>query len=300
MRYLLLLEPAEVEARLALVGPNLITREGHPSIVQELWARAKNPLNALLLSLAVIFYFLGDVRAAVVISVIVLLAIVTAFIQEHHSNNAAAELRAMVKITASVKRRGAGRAAGEDQSNGFIDIPMEPLVPGDIVRLTAGDMIPTDLRLLSAKDLFINQSALPGEAMPSEKFAVTLDGGVADPFDLPNLCFMGGSVLRGFGTGVIVHTGAKTYFGQLADQIAGRRELTSFDKGVNRFIWLMIRFMLVMVPGVFLIDGLTKGNWLEALIFAVAVAGRLDAGNAADDRDCKSRQGARSLCRKSA
>jgi Mg2+-importing ATPase len=92
-------------------------------------------------------------------------------------------------------------------------------------------------------------------------------------------------------TGVIVHTGAKTYFGQLADQIAGRRELTSFDKGVNRFIWLMIRFMLVMVPGVFLINGLTKGNWLEALLFAVAVAGRLDAGNAAHDRDCKSRQG---------
>jgi len=92
-------------------------------------------------------------------------------------------------------------------------------------------------------------------------------------------------------TGVIVHTGAKTYFGQLADQIAGRRELTSFDKGVNRFIWLMIRFMHVMVPGVFLINGLTKGNWLEALLFAVAVAGRLDAGNAAHDRDCKSRQG---------
>ena len=149
---------------------------------------------------------------------------------------------------------------------------MEQLVPGDIVRLSAGDMIPADLRLLSAKDLFINQSALTGEAMPSEKSAVTSDGEVADPFDLPNLCFMGGSVVSGFGTGVIVHTGAKTYFGQLADQIAGRRELTSFDKGVNRFTWLMIRFMLVMVPAVFLINGLTKGDWLEALFFAVAVA----------------------------
>ena len=225
-------------------------------------------MNALLLGLAVISYFLGDFRAAVVISVIVLLTVVTAFIQEHRSNDAAAKLRAMVKMVASVKRRG----TGEDQSNGFIDIPMEQLVPGDIVRLSAGDMIPADLRLLSAKDLFINQSALTGEAMPSEKSAEASDGSVVDPFDLPNFCFMGGSVASGFGTGVIVHTGPKTYFGQLADQIAGRRELTSFDKGVNRFTWLMIRFMLVMVPSVFLINGLTKGNWLEALLFGVAVA----------------------------
>ena len=92
--------------------------------------------------------------------------------------------------------------------------------------------------------------------MPSEKSAEASDGSVADPFDLPNLCFMGGSVVSGFGTGVIVHTGPKTYFGQLADRIAGWRELTSFDKGVNRFTWLMIRFMVVMVSVVFLIDGL--------------------------------------------
>ena len=266
------LEPAEAKARLASIGPNLITREGRPSVLQELWGRAKNPLNALLLSLATVSYFLGDIRSSVVIVIMVVLAITTAFIQEHRSNEAASKLRAMVKMAASVKRRGAGQAAGDDQANGFTDIPMEQLVPGDIVRLSAGDMIPADLRLLSAKDLFINQSALTGEAMPAEKSAEASDGSVADPFDLPNLCFMGGSVVSGFGTGVIVHTGSKTYFGQLADQIAGRRELTSFDKGVNRFTWLMIRFILVMVPSVFLINGLTKGNWLEALLFAVAVA----------------------------
>src|SRR5664280_3785225 len=99
-------------------------------------------------------------------------------------------------------------------------------------------MIPADLRLLSAKDLFINQSAFTVEAMPSEKSALSSDATVADPFNLPNLCFMGGSVVSGFATGVIVHTGAKTYFGQLADSIAGSRELTSFDKGINRFTWL--------------------------------------------------------------
>ena len=266
------LEPAEAAARLAWLGPNLIAREGRPTLLRELWGRAKNPLNALLISLAVISYFLGDFRATVVISVIVLLAVLTAFIQEHRSNDAAAKLRAMVKTVASVKRRGVGQAAGEDQFNGFIDIPMEQLVPGDIVHLSAGDMIPADLQLLTAKDLFVNQSALTGEAMPSEKSAEASDGSVADPFDLPNLCFMGGSVVSGFGTGVIVHTGPKTYFGQLADRIAGWRELTSFDKGVNRFTWLMIRFMLVMVPSVLLINGLTKGDWLEALFFGVAIA----------------------------
>ena len=237
-----------------------------------MWGRAKNPLNALLLSLAVISYFLGDIRAAIVIAIMVVLAITTAFIQEHRSNDAAAKLRAMVKTTAGVKRRGAAVRAGEDQSHGFAEIPIERLVPGDVVRLSAGDMIPADLRLISAKDLFINQSALTGEAMPSEKSASPCTGEILDPFDLPNLCFMGGSVVSGFGTGVIVHTGAKTYFGQLADKIAGQRELTSFDKGVNRFTWLMIRFILVMVPLVLLINGLTKGNWLEALLFAVAVA----------------------------
>ncbi|WP_245276335.1 magnesium-translocating P-type ATPase [Methylocapsa aurea] len=266
------LDAAEAKARLALVGPNIIAKEGRPSVVKEIWGCAKSPLNALLLSLAVVSYFLGDFRAAVVIAIMVVLAVTTAFIQEHRSNNAAAKLRAMVKTTASVKRRGAAIPAGEDLSQGFSEIAMDRLVPGDIVRLSAGDMIPADLRLLSAKDLFINQAALTGEAMPSEKSTAFHVGEIDDPFDLPNLCFMGGSVVSGFGTGVIAHTGAKTYFGQLADKIAGQREETSFDKGINRFTWLMIRFMLVMVPAVFLINGFMKGDWLEALLFAVAVA----------------------------
>lgn len=266
------LHPEEAKARLALHGHNLITKEGRPGILREIWGRAKNPLNALLLTLATISYFLGDIRAAIVITIMVILAITTAFIQEHRSNDAAAKLRAMVKTTASVKRKGAALSSDADQSHGFCDIAMEELVPGDVVRLSAGDMIPADLRLLTAKDLFINQSALTGEAMPAEKTAAAYTGENGDPFELPNLCFMGGSVVSGFGTGTIVHTGAKTYFGQLADKIAGEREETSFDKGVNRFTWLMIRFMLVMVPAVFLINGLTKGDWLEALLFAVAVA----------------------------
>ena len=265
------LEAVEAEGRLASSGPNLIAKEDRPNVAKELWGRAKNPLNALLLSLAAVSYFLGDFRAAIVILIMVVLAITTAFVQEHRSNDAAAKLRAMVKTTASVKRRGAA-VATDDQSQGFVEIALDQLVPGDLVRLSAGDMIPADLRLISAKDLFVNQAALTGEAMPSEKSALPVIGETADPFDLSNLCFMGASVVSGYGVGVIVHTGAKTYFGQLADQIAGQRELTSFDEGINRFTWLMIRFIMVMVPAVFLINGFTKGDWLEALLFAVAVA----------------------------
>jgi Mg2+-importing ATPase len=267
------LEAAEVKARLASGGPNLIAKEGRPSVVEELWGRARNPLNALLLSLAAVSYFLGDFRASIVILIMVVLAIATAFIQEHRSNDAAAKLRAMVKTTASVKRRGgAAVPATEDQSQGFAEIAIDQLVPGDIVRLSAGDMIPADIRLISATDLFVNQAALTGEAMPAEKSALPPNGEIADPFDLPNLCFMGAAVVSGFGVGVVAHTGAKTYFGQLADQIAGQREQTSFDKGINRFTWLMIRFIMVLAPAVFLINGFTKGDWLEALLFAVAVA----------------------------
>jgi Mg2+-importing ATPase len=133
-------------------------------------------------------------------------------------------------------------------------------------------MIPADLRLLEAKDLFINQSALTGEAMPAEKHADASRVDCASPFDLPNLCFMGANVVSGYGEGVLLRTGRGTFFGELAEQIAGRHVPTAFDHGINRFTWLMIRFIIVMVPSVFLINGLTKGDWLEALLFAVAVA----------------------------
>jgi P-type Mg2+ transporter len=252
--------------RLKTYGLNLITREQKPSIGQEIWNRAKNPLNGLLLTLALVSYFVGDVRAAVVIGLMVVLAIATAFIQEHRSNEAAAQLRAMVKTTASVRRPDKGAKID------FVEIPIERLVPGDVVRLSAGDMIPADLRLLEAKDLFVNQSALTGEAMPAEKFAHACEQRPNDPFDLSNICFMGANVVSGYGTGIVVRTGAHTFFGQLADEIAGRRVPTAFDQGINRFTLLMIRFIVVMGPLVFLINGFTKHDWLEALLFAVAVA----------------------------
>ncbi|MGJ0393528.1 MAG: magnesium-translocating P-type ATPase [Methylocystis sp.] len=260
------LSQIEADARLEKFGPNRVAREAKTGILQELWGRARNPLNALLLTLAGVSYFLGDIRAAVVIASMVALAITTAFVQEHKSNRAAARLRAMVHTTASVRRN------SNDPGEPFQEIPIEQLAPGDVVRFSAGDIIPADLRLLEAKDLFLNESALTGEAMPAEKYAHANDSECDDPLDLPNLCFMGANVVSGYGTGVILRTGGKTFFGQLAEEIAGRRVPTAFDKGVNKYTWLMIRFILVMVPTVFLINGLTKHDWLEALLFAVAVA----------------------------
>jgi len=262
------LDPAQARARLAATGPNVIVRNGAPSVFEEFWARARNPLNALLLSLAVASYVLGDLRSAVVISVIVALAIGMAFIQEHRSNAAAAKLRAMVKLSALVRRS----AADADGGPQMLELPSESLVPGDIVRLSAGDMTPADLRLLATKDLHLDQSTLTGEAMPCEKRAGPCREAPASPFDAPNLALMGASVVSGFGVGVVLRTGANTYFGRLADQLVHRGRRTSFDEGVNRFALLMIRFMLVLAPVVFLVNGATKGDWWQALLFALAVA----------------------------
>ena len=260
------LSRSEAQARIALFGPNRVSKERKSSILEELWGRLRNPLNALLLTLAAVSWFLGDMRAAAVILTMVVLAVATAFVQEHRSNEAAARLRAMVHTRASVRRTPA------PQGDPFEEVTLDSLAPGDVVRLSAGDMIPADLRLVEAKDLFINQSALTGEAMPTEKYAQAGEKPCNDPFDLSNLCFMGANVVSGYGTGVILRTGASTFFGQLAHELAGKEAPTAFDRGIDRFAWLMIRFILVMAPAVFLINGFTKGDWLEALLFAVAVA----------------------------
>ena len=257
---------AEAQERLKNFGPNLLNQEQQTTIAGELWGRLYNPLNALLLTLTATSYFLGDLRAAIVILAMVILAVVTAFIQEHRSNQAAARLRAMVHTRASVRRTPS--PPGEP----FVEVTLESLVPGDVVRLSAGDMIPADLRLLEAKDLFINQSALTGESMPSEKFAHATPEASSDIMELPNLCFMGANVVSGYATGVILRTGPATFFGQLAKDLAGKQPQTAFDRGIAKFAWLMIRFILIMAPTVFLINGLTKHDWLEALLFAVAVA----------------------------
>ena len=255
------LSTQEADTRAEQVGLNEIAREKPKSLLMRLVDNVKNPLVILLASLGVVSYLTGDLRATIVIFVMVLLGIVLRFFQELRADTAAEKLKAMVSTTATVLRD------GKD-----IDLSLRMLVPGDIIRLGAGDMVPADVRVLTAKDLFLNQAALTGESMPVERNAAPASGEIRNPLELPNICFLGSDVESGTATAVVIHTGDKTYFGSLAASIVGEREVTSFDKGINKFTWLMIRFIMVMVPAVFLLNGLSKHNWLEAFMFALAVA----------------------------
>jgi len=255
------LSQAEVERRLEQFGPNDIAREKRRTWLMRLWDNIKNPLVILLVILGAISYLTGDMRATIVILTMVILGIVLRYVQESRADNAAEELKAMVRTTATVIREGQRK-----------EILLKELVPGDIVTLSAGDMIPADVRLLSAKDLFLNQATLTGESLPVEKTVPVVGEAIQNPLEMTNICFLGSNIESGTGTAVVVQTGSGTYFGSLANSIVGQRVLTSFDKGVNQFTWLMISFIAIMVPLVFLFNGLSKHNWLEAFLFALAVA----------------------------
>ena len=255
------LSQTEVEARLKQYGPNEVAREKRRTWLMRLWDNIKNPLVILLVILGAISYLTGDMRATIVILTMVILGIVLRYVQESRADNAAEQLKAMVRTTATVIRAGQRK-----------EISLKELVPGDIVTLSAGDMIPADVRLLSAKDLFINQATLTGESLPVEKTVPVVSELMQNPLEMTNICFLGSNIESGTGTAVVVQTGSGTYFGSLANSIVGQRVLTSFDKGVNQFTWLMISFIAIMVPLVFLFNGLSKHNWLEAFLFALAVA----------------------------
>jgi Mg2+-importing ATPase len=255
------LSASEAESRLKTFGTNEIAREKHQSVLMRLLDNLKNPLVLLLSALGVLSFLTGDQRATVVIFVMVILGVALRFFQEMRADHAAEKLQAMVSNTATVVR-------GEKDE----EEPLKLLVPGDIIRLAAGDMVPADVRVLSAKDLFLNQVALTGEALPVEKHTDPPPAEVQNPLELPNICFLGSNIESGSATAVVLHTGAKTYFGSMADRIMAPRQATSFDLGINKFTWLMIRFMAVMVPAVFLINGFSKHNWLDAFLFAMAVA----------------------------
>ena len=251
----------EVIARRKQYGANEVAHEQQLSPLARLWDNVKNPLVILLLLLALVSYITGDMRATVVMVLMVILGVVLRYVQELRADHSAEQLRAMVKTTATVVRGGIR-----------FEAPLSQLVPGDIVLLSAGDMAPADIRVLTAKDLFLNQAALTGESMPVEKTAAPCPTTVHNPLEMPNICFLGSNVESGTAMALVVQTGRNTYFGSLASSIVGQRTLTSFDKGINGFTWLMIGFMLIMVPAVFLINGLTKGDWVQAFLFGLAVA----------------------------
>lgn len=242
-------------------GPNTVAAGGRHSVVRDLLERCRNPLVIQLLVIAVVCYLTHDIPSTVIVGGMVFLSVVLSYIQETRSSRAVDKLQKLVKTTVTVVRD--GREA---------EVPLEDIVPGDLVVLAAGSLIPADLRVLSAKDFFVTQSALTGESMPVEKNADASQPAGRAPFEFTNACFMGSNVLSGSARGVVVATGSRTYFGALAEKLGRKRELTSFDQGIKGFTWLMIRFMLVMVSATFLIVGLRHHQWIEALLFGLSVA----------------------------
>jgi len=255
------LSQQQAEQRLEEYGRNVVVQKKRRTWLGLLGRAAVNPLVILLLFLATVAFLTGDFRAGTVMSAMVALGVALRFIQETKADAAAAKLKAMISVTATAVRDGQAR-----------EVPLTELVPGDVVKLSAGDMIPADVRILSCKDLFVIQASLTGESLPIEKVDAQANGNNRSPLELNNICFLGTSVESGTATALAITTGLNTYLGTMSKALVGQQVQTSFDKGINKFTWLMIRFILVMTPLVFLINGLTKGKWEEAFFFALAVA----------------------------
>ncbi len=264
----------DVERRRDEFGENIVVHEQKKSIIVLLCNAFINPFIGVLTVLVIISLILDvltadpgskDWTGPIIISVMVVASTILRFWQEWKAGEATEGLMKMVKNTCTVKRA---------EESTYQEIDICELVPGDMVYLSAGDMVPADIRIVENKDLFVSQAALSGESEPVEKRAgkTSVDKKEANVVDLDNICYMGTTVVSGSAMGVVIAIGNKTYLGAIAKNITGTRAKTAFDKGVTKVSMLLIRFMLIMVPFVFFVNGFTKGEWLEAFIFAVSVA----------------------------
>lgn len=271
------LEPGKVEENRSEYGSNKVTREKKKTLPQRLAGAFINPFTAILFCLALVSSFTDmifphfslfgcvpkdfDCLTVVIILTMVFLSGTLRFVQESRSGNAAEKLLAMITTTCTVTRKGREMA----------EIPLDEVVVGDIVHLSAGDMLPADVRILDAKDLFVSQASLTGESEPIEKIPMVNETRDAIT-DYTNIAFMGSNVLSGSASAVVVTVGDHTLFGSMASEVAHEAVETSFSKGVNAVSWVLIRFMLVMVPLVFVANGITKGDWLSAFLFGISIA----------------------------
>ena len=256
----------------ALFGRNELARKKADSILKRLFKAFINPFTVVLIVLAVISFITDyvivepedrDLTAVLIVGIMVFISGTLRFVQEVRSGNAAERLQAMVKTTIAVLRDGESR-----------ERPISELVVGDVIRLAAGDMIPADVRIVETKDLFVSQSSLTGESEPMEKWTAAQPQTGGNPLECNNLAFMGSTVVSGSALALVIAVGKDTLFGALARRVAETRVRTNFEKGVNAVSWVLIRFMVGMVPVVLFLNGFTK-----------------DPGNAAHDRVRQPRQG---------
>lgn len=252
-------------------GRNEISHEKPKPLYKSLADAFINPFTIVLFILAIVSLITDVILASpgekkfvtvIIICTMVLISGFLRFIQETRSNNSAEKLKAMVHTTVAVGRENEGKK----------EIPLADLVPGDIIYLAAGDMIPADVRIIVCKDLFISQSALTGESEPLEKYAGVLKKDNNNPLELSNLAFMGSNVISGSAVCIVLATGDFTCFGSMAKEITGKRTITNFEKSVNSVSWVLIRFIMCMIPVVLFVNGFTKGDWFQAFLFALSVA----------------------------
>ncbi len=203
------LTTVEAAARLAKYGPNVLAKDQRAGLGKLLWHAVINPLVILLAVLATISFATGDARAGIMMSLMILLGVGLKLIQEARADSAAAKLKAMISVTATVVRDGAAQ-----------EIALSLLVPGDVVKLSAGDMIPGDLRIVEAKDLFVTQGSLTGESLPVEKFEIEKNAATSAPLELTSIAYLGTSVESGSATAVVIATGAQSYLGGMAETLS--------------------------------------------------------------------------------
>lgn len=244
------LSEAEAQKRLTEYGFNEAAKKQKRTLVFQFIIKFFHPLVVLLVVIAAVTFWTGDAVSGSIIGLMAIMSVVLGFFQEYRAGKEAERLSEMVRATATVYRNGKSK-----------EIPIKQIVPGDIVDLFAGDMIPADIRIIQAKDLFINQAALTGESMPAEKTPA-----------VDSVAFMGSSVVSGTAIGVVIKTGLATEFGEISKRLSSINQPSSFDKGINKFVWLMIRAMILLVMTICAINYFTKGNFTEALLFSLAVA----------------------------
>lgn len=257
------LDSAEAEKRRKQYGPNEIESRKKKSFIRDILERLASPLIILLLVVATFSFFFGEKTSAIVVICMAVLSVGLSYFQENTANKNAERLRAMVKVTTTVWRDGKE-----------MEVPLSQAVPGDLVELTAGKMVPADLRIISSKDLFVNQSALNGESFPIEKWPEkkAFIKEFATPFDLDTIICMGASIVSGSGRGVVIATGLQTQFGQLARELIVEDDDTSFEIGVRKYTWLMIKFIIILAGLIFIVNGVFKQDWIDSLLFSLAVA----------------------------
>lgn len=280
------LTESQVSAKHIQYGFNQIGAQEKLTWYKHLWLCYKNPFNLLLTVLDLFYLITNDIRGIIVLTLMIVISTVLRFVQELRSNKAADKLKEMVSTTATVLRiededEDETIAMYERQVNANlyyagsnrVEVPIKELVPGDIVLLSAGDLIPADIRIFRAKDMFVSQASLTGESLPVEKFAIQHKQNVRDSLELENIAFMGTTVVSGTAKAIVLATGRQTIFGSLADKVVNQQVVeNSFQTGINKVSWLLIYFMLVMSPLVFLLNGLTKHSWMDAALFALSIA----------------------------